>query len=114
MPLILFLAFAVVTIWLTMSLKTMPLIGAGLIGLNLITAVAFTYDKLVAGRGLTRVPERVLLCLCFLGGLVGGGLSMMVLRHKTSKRPFRQAMIAILIIQLLGGCGVLAIRGHFS
>ncbi|MDD5143162.1 MAG: DUF1294 domain-containing protein [Methanoregula sp.] len=61
---------------------------AGLyLGLNLIAALAFAYDKSRAKRNAWRTSEGVLLVLAFLGPF-GAFLSMQVFRHKTRKLKF--------------------------
>jgi len=61
---------------------------AGLyLGLNLIAALAFAYDKSRAKRNAWRISEGVLLVLAFLGPF-GAFLSMQVFRHKTRKLRF--------------------------
>ena len=61
---------------------------AGLyLGLNLIAALAFAYDKSRAKRNTWRTSEDVLLGLAFLGPF-GAFLSMQVFHHKTRKLKF--------------------------
>lgn len=108
----------------------LSLVGAVLIALNgvdpvlawllvisLVTFLTYGYDKLIAGSGRTRVPERVLLALAFAGGTLGALAGMWLFRHKTAKASFRlkfwlvvAAQIAVLVVyfafirpQLVGG-----------
>jgi len=108
----------------------LSLVGAVLIALNgvdpvlawllvisLVTFLTYGYDKLIAGSGRTRVPERVLLALAFAGGTLGALVGMWLFRHKTAKASFRlkfwlvvAAQIAVLVVyfafirpQLVGG-----------
>ncbi len=61
---------------------------AGLyLGLNLVAALAFAYDKAKAKRNTWRTNEGTLLVLAFLGPF-GAFLSMQVFRHKTRKLKF--------------------------
>ena len=108
----------------------LSLVGAVLIALNgvdpvlawllvisLVTFLTYGYDKLIAGSGRTRVPERMLLALAFAGGTLGALVGMWLFRHKTAKASFRlkfwlvvAAQIAVLVVyfafirpQLVGG-----------
>jgi len=62
---------------------------AWLIGVNAATALAYAYDKAIAGSGRTRVPERVLHSLAMAGATPAAFISMRLLRHKTSKPSFQ-------------------------
>ena len=90
---------------------------AWLLAISLVTFLTYGYDKLIAGSGRTRVPERVLLALAFAGGTLGALVGMWLFRHKTAKASFRlkfwlvvAAQIAVLVVyfafirpQLVGG-----------
>ncbi len=52
-------------------------------GISLLTFFTYGADKQKAKRGASRIPEKVLLGMSFLGGAVGGSLAMMFFRHKT-------------------------------
>lgn len=61
---------------------------AGLyLGLNLLAALVFAYDKAKAKRKTWRTSEGALLVLAFLGPF-GAFLSMQVFRHKTRNLRF--------------------------
>jgi len=90
---------------------------AWLLAISLVTFLTYGYDKLIAGSGRTRVPERVLLALAFAGGTLGALAGMWLFRHKTAKASFRlkfwlvvAAQIAVLVVyfayikpQMIGG-----------
>lgn len=90
---------------------------AWLLAISLVTFLTYGYDKLIAGSGRTRVPERVLLALAFAGGTLGALAGMWLFRHKTAKASFRlkfwlvvAAQIAVLLVyfafirpQIVGG-----------
>ena len=59
-----------------------------LIVINVITAIAYAYDKLAAPRGGRRVRERTLWILCLLGGVLGAWIVFLGMRHKTRKQAF--------------------------
>ena len=53
-----------------------------------VTFVLFGVDKYRAKKNLWRIPERVLLTVCALGGGLGGLLGMRLFRHKTKHWKF--------------------------
>ena len=77
-----------------------PIVAAGLGGLNLLTFLIFGWDKLAAIDGRSRVPERVLLTLAALGGSPGALLARPVFRHKTRKQPFSAWLMLIVFAQV--------------
>jgi uncharacterized membrane protein YsdA (DUF1294 family) len=80
------------------------IILAWLLALNLVTLLVYRYDKLVAGRGYTRVPEAVLLGLALLGGSLLAYVAMYQLkpRHKTQSSGFLMSYWAIVALQIIG------------
>jgi uncharacterized membrane protein YsdA (DUF1294 family) len=52
------------------------------------TLLAFAIDKTQARRSGRRIPELVLQVLSLAGGVIGGWLGMIWLRHKTLHRSF--------------------------
>lgn len=67
-----------------------------------ISAFAFyAYDKRQAQQRGWRVPESLLLGLALIGGFVGSGLAMYLLRHKT--RHFRFVLVLLLSLLLHSG-----------
>ncbi|TJX15416.1 DUF1294 domain-containing protein [Tissierella creatinini] len=73
-----------------------------LIFINIATFLIFAVDKKRAQRGKWRVPEAWLFGLSFIGGSLGGLLSMKIMRHKTKKISFAIGMPILLIINFLG------------
>lgn len=61
---------------------------AWLAGGTIATVLLFTFDKRQAKNAGRRVPEVVLLALVLLGGVVGGWIGMLVVRHKTRHNIF--------------------------
>ena len=58
---------------------------------NIVTFIAFVWDKHVAKNGNNpnrRLPEARLLALSLIGGSIGGLVAMYVVRHKTAKWYF--------------------------
>jgi len=80
-----------------------------LLVINVVTAIAYAWDKTQARRGGRRIPERRLFLLNVLGGFVGAWLVFFGMRHKTQHRSFRivqsAATIAwaVIIVWLLFG-----------
>ncbi len=72
-----------------------------LIGVSLVTAGAFWYDKQAAGRQPMgpRVPEQALLLLCSIGGTIGGVAVMLGRGHKTRDGVFRLGIAVIVGVQ---------------
>ena len=80
-----------------------------LIGVNLLTFIAYGIDKWKArrngaahsSRGLSRrIPEASLLLLALLGGSPAALVAMHLFRHKTLHKKFRYGVPAILLLQL--------------
>jgi uncharacterized membrane protein YsdA (DUF1294 family) len=65
----------------------------------------YGFDKLQAKRGGRRIPERFLLGLGPLGGVLGVGVGMLLLRHKTLHGSF---WLALAFSVLLHGALALA------
>ncbi|NMC85808.1 MAG: DUF1294 domain-containing protein [Anaerolineaceae bacterium] len=76
--------------------------------MSLATLIVWGADKAAAMAGAWRVPERTLLALVFLGGALGGGLGMLLFRHKTRKLGFKAAILAAGALQ--AGILVLLLR----
>ena len=76
-----------------------------LIYLLLINGLAFLtngIDKRLAIAQKSRVSEKTLLLLAFLGGSIGGGMAMLVFRHKTAKLKYLLSFFGIVVVQGIG------------
>jgi uncharacterized membrane protein YsdA (DUF1294 family) len=73
---------------------------AWLVAINLVTLFTYGYDKAVAGSGMMRVPEAVLLGLGFLGGTFSALAAMQLFRHKTAKRAFQNKFWLVTAAQM--------------
>lgn len=82
----LFLLMVALTVWLT---AMPPLILYGYLGLSLLTATVYAYDKWAAKDGGWRISEGKLHLLSLMGGWPGALIAQASLRHKTRKQPFR-------------------------
>jgi uncharacterized membrane protein YsdA (DUF1294 family) len=76
-----------------------------LAGVNLVTFAAFFADKQAAIHRHWRIAERTLLALTFLGGWAGALAGQFLLRHKTSKEPFRTLLWLIIGVEALAVIG---------
>jgi len=74
---------------------------AWLAAISLVAFLTYGYDKLIAGSGSTRVPEKVLLALAFAGGTVGALAGMWLFRHKTAKASFRAKFWLVVAAQVV-------------
>jgi uncharacterized membrane protein YsdA (DUF1294 family) len=76
------------------------IIHAYLIGLNLVTFLAYGFDKRQAIKSKGRVPEIVLHLLALVGGSPAAAIGQLLFRHKTKKPQFRIIFIMIVILQV--------------
>lgn len=56
--------------------------------INILTFLLFGIDKLKAKLNKWRIPEKILILFCLLGGAFGGISGMLVFNHKTRKPKF--------------------------
>ncbi len=68
--------------------------------INLLTLLAFGWDKLRAKRRKRRVPEAKLLWLAVISGGPGAVLGRWIFRHKTRKRRFSIYLYLVLGLQV--------------
>ena len=71
-----------------------------LLVLNAVSFLLFAVDKMLAIKGMRRIPERVLIisALCFGG--VGALVSMYTFRHKTKKAMFALLVPFLMVLQI--------------
>jgi len=82
-------------------LAALDWVQSWLLAVTAITFLTYGYDKLVAGTGATRVPERALLTLAFAGGTVGALLGMRLFHHKTGKESFLERFWLVVAVQVV-------------
>lgn len=83
------------------SLETLSYIDLYIIYvLSIITFALYGFDKHLAYRKKTRIPEFVLLMFAFLGGAFGALCAMIFFRHKTLHKLFTISIPIFLFIQL--------------
>jgi uncharacterized membrane protein YsdA (DUF1294 family) len=76
-----------------------------ILGINIVTYLAFWIDKERARAGRYRIAERTLLLLALLGGSPAGLLAQRRLRHKTRKQPFAGLLAGIALLQAVAVAG---------
>lgn len=82
---------------------TLPIWVAGLyLVLSVATFLAYAADKSAASAGAWRTPEVTLHGLALAGGWPGALLAQQFLRHKSTKREFRQAFWGTVLLNLVG------------
>lgn len=87
------------------NITKLILIYMGVLGF--ITFIMYGIDKAKAKAHKWRIPERVLLGMSMIGGIVGGWLGMYVFRHKTKHLKFY--VVQILASILWGICIVFSV-----
>ena len=86
-------------------LPALDWVQSWLLAITGITFLTYGCDKVIAGTGATRVPERVLLILAFVGGTVGALLGMRLFHHKTSKESFLERFWLVVAVQVVAVAG---------
>ncbi len=95
-----FIIAALLALVINMLLPGLGLAWSWIFGVSLVAFFTYGYDKAIAGRDATRVPEIVLHALTLLGGTFGSFLGMQIFRHKTQKKSFQTVFWAIVIVQI--------------
>ena len=83
-----------------MSKELIVFISSYLLLISVITAVITVADKIKAGKGSFRVPEKTLFVLAFLGGSLAEYITMKLIRHKTLHKKFMLGLPLIMFFQL--------------
>lgn len=81
----------------------MKLLYIYLITINALAFGLMLADKIKAKKRFWRIPERVLLGVCAIGGSMGGLLGMKLFRHKTQHPQFSIGIPVMLAIQIVFG-----------
>lgn len=69
--------------------------------INIVTFLAFVFDKHRAKNDGWRIKNFFLLGLSFIGGSLGGLLGMKLVRHKTKKSYYRLGLPLMVLMQVL-------------
>ena len=72
-----------------------------LILINALGLLLMLADKSKAKKGAYRIPEKILLGICFLGGSFGCTVGMYLFRHKTQKLLFSMGFPATACLHIL-------------
>lgn len=96
-----FAAAAVFALIIYALLPPLQFIGSWIVGVSIASFFTYSYDKSIAGHGVTRVPEIVLHALTLFGGTLGSFAAMRLWHHKTSKQAFQAVFWAIVVIQIV-------------
>jgi uncharacterized membrane protein YsdA (DUF1294 family) len=96
-----FIVAAVIALIVNALLPALGLAWSWIFGISIASFFTYGYDKSIAGRGITRVPEIVLHALTLFGGTFGSFLGMQIFRHKTQKKSFRIVFWIIVAIQIV-------------
>jgi len=67
-----------------------------LAAMSVVTGCLYAADKHKAVKGARRIPEKVLLLMSFLGGAVGGFVTMQIVRHKTKAEHWYFTVVNLL------------------
>ncbi len=71
----------------------------GIVGL--IAVILTVWDKVIAGSGRRRIPERTLLWVGALGGAVPMLITMKWMRHKTLKPKFMVGLPLLILLHVM-------------
>ena len=96
-----FVTAVILTLLINALLPSLGLVWSWIIGISIASFFTYGYDKSIAGRGVTRVPEVVLHLLTALGGTIGTFAGMQIFRHKTRKKSFQLVFWAIVAVQVI-------------
>ena len=96
-----FVAAIVLALLVNALIPGLGLAWSWICGVSIASFATYGYDKAIAGRGVTRVPEIVLHALTAVGGTLGSFLGMQIFRHKTQKKSFRIVFWIIVAIQII-------------
>lgn len=79
----------------------MKYIAIYLILINALSLLLMLIDKFKAKKKLWRIPEKVLLGVCAIGGSIGGLIGMKLFRHKTLHPQFSIGIPVMLALQIV-------------
>lgn len=88
--------FAVHVLW-----RPSPLLAAGYVGMSVLTALVYAFDKSAAARRAWRTSEKTLHLLAVAGGWPGALIAQQFLRHKSTKEAFRSVFWATVVLNVV-------------
>ncbi|WP_028855596.1 DUF1294 domain-containing protein [Psychrilyobacter atlanticus] len=74
--------------------------------INFLTFLIFGIDKYKAKKDYSRVSEKTLFLLCFIGGGIGGFVGMYTFRHKIRKWYFNLLVPISIVVGVYGGYSI--------
>jgi uncharacterized membrane protein YsdA (DUF1294 family) len=83
-----------------MQLMPVHTILIAYVAINLLSFALMGEDKRRYRRSQWRIPERLLLTVCVLGGALGGWLGMEVFRHKLRKLKFTLTVPLLMLVHM--------------
>ncbi len=84
------------------------------LALNAFVFSIYFLDKQASRHHGTRISERTLLTLAFVGGSLGAVCAQRLLRHKTRKEPFRSNLRAIVVVHVVATLLLSGALGYFT
>lgn len=100
--------YAAILVALALTGRLPAVWAASYLPVAVLLFAVYAYDKAAAGRGLRRVPERLLHALALANGWPDAWLAQVVLRHKTRKPRFLRVfrLTALLNVMAVAGWAV--------
>jgi uncharacterized membrane protein YsdA (DUF1294 family)/cold shock CspA family protein len=95
-------AFLVVYVVIAAAWKLPLWVAGGYLVLSAATFMVYAADKAAASGGSWRTSESTLHLLAVAGGWPGALLAQQFLRHKSTKREFRQVFWATVLLNVVG------------
>ena len=96
-----------------MNKELLILISAYFVLISAVTAVVTIADKIKAGKGAFRVPEKTLFLLALFGGSLAEYLTMRSIRHKTLHKRFMFGLPLIMVLQLIVAVAVILFYSEY-
>ena len=96
-----------------MSKELLIFIAAYFLLISLVTAIVTVADKVKAGKGAFRIPEKTLFLLAVFGGSLAEYLTMKSIRHKTLHKRFMLGLPLIMILQLIFAVAVILFYSEY-
>jgi uncharacterized membrane protein YsdA (DUF1294 family) len=87
-----------------------PYLTDWLIAGSITTFLFFVADKVFAKTGGSRVPSGTLMGMARVGGVIGGWLGLLILRHKIAHKSFWAVLILASIIWIAASVWVFILR----
>lgn len=73
-----------------------------LLSINVVSFILFGFDKFLAIKNKSRIPEKELFTVSTIGGAIGGMFAILVFKHKISKASFIWKFMILFIINIVG------------